>query len=213
MTQAQSLVKQGFQTPDGQLFATRAEAMDHMRRPEKIKAFNAINGNNADLTEWMLANEDAIQGVYESTKIQRVTKAEKAQLVKALDAVTKAHATVTPGAAEGDAPVVTNVEKAFAFIIENAAAIADSFRWPSVKRVSEEEQAASIRQGFLNMAGEDNAELVDWLISSKEAVLAAYDAGIVKKEVNPKAAEALAKYRADKAAEKAAKEAAASEKA
>lgn len=196
------IIKSGFQTPDGKIFDTKAEAQDYMRRPLKEAALNKLNGDNKELTVWMLENEEAIDATFESTKIQRVTKSEKNQLTKALEAVTKTHATV---AEDGS---VSNVEKAFAFIIENAGAIADSFRWPSVKRGSEEEQAATIKAGFMALSG-DNVELADWLIANKAAVLEAFQAGVVKREVNEKAATALAAYRAQKAAEKAEKEAAA----
>lgn len=197
-------IKQGFQTPDGVIHESMAAARDHLRKPEITKALNALNGNNTELTEWLLAQQESVEATFESTKIQRVTKSEKAQLVKALEEVAKSHATVT--VAEGQAPVITNVEKKFAFLIDNAEAIADSFRWPSVKRGTEAEQAATIRAGFMTLTG-DNAELVDWIIGNKDGLLEAYQAGVVKREVNPKAADALAKYRADQAAKKAAAEA------
>lgn len=198
-----AVIKSGFQVEGSdRIFDTKAEASDFLRRPLKTAALNKLNGNNAEVTEWLLANEDQIEATFESTKIQRVTKSEKAQLVKSLEEVAKAHATV---AEDGS---VSNVEKKFAFLIENAAAIADSFRWPSVKRLKEDEEAAAIKTGFMTLTGE-NAELVDWMIANKVALLEAYQAGVVKREVNEKAATALAAYRAQKAAEKAAKEAAA----
>ena len=202
MTQAQNnVLRQGFMTPDGKVFDTKSEAMDYMRKPQKEAALNKLNGNNAELTAWLLENEESISDTFESTKIQRVTKSEKKQLEKALEELTKAHATV---AEDGS---VSNVDKKYAFLIENRVAIAESFRWPSVKRASEEEQAATIRAGFMALSG-DNVELVDWLIANKAALLEAYQAGVIKREVNPTAAAALAKYRADQAAKKAATEAA-----
>jgi hypothetical protein len=190
MTQTQAQLRQGFMTPDGKVFDTKAEAMDYLRKPQKEAALNKLNGNNAELTDWLLENEEAIDSTFESTKIRRVSKSEKKQLEKALEAVEKA----------GD--------KAFAFLIDNKEAIADSFRWPSVKRGTEEEQAATIRAGFMALTG-DNAELVDWIVENKAGILEAYQAGVVKREVNPKAQNALAEYRAKRAAEKAAKEQAA----
>lgn len=178
-------LSQKFVTEDGKAFDTKAEAMDYLRRPLKAAALNKINGDNKELTDWLLDNEEAIGGTFESTKIRRVTKSEKKQLEKALEAVTAA----------GD--------KAFGFLIDNAAAIAESFRWPSVKRGDATEQAATIKAGFMSLTG-DNAELADWLIGNKDAILEAFEAGVVKREVSPKAAEALAKYRAEKAAQKAA---------
>lgn len=180
---------QKFVTEDGKAFDTKAEALSYLRKPLKMEALNKINGDNTELSEWLLENEDAIESIFESTKIRRVTKVEKKHLEKALEAVKAAN------------------EKAFAFIVENADAIADSFRWPSVKRGSDEEQAATIKAGFMTLTG-DNEELVGWLVDNRADVLEAFQAGVVKREVNPKAAEALAAYRANKAAEKAAAEAA-----
>ena len=200
MTQAQNnVLRQGFMTPDGKVFDTKSEAMDYLRKPQKEAALNKLNGNNAELTAWLLENEEQIEATFESTKIRRVTKSEKKQLEKALEELAKAHATVSE---EG---VVSNIEKKFAFIIENSEAIADSFRWPSVKRGTEEEQAATIRAGFMALTG-DNTDLVDWILSNKDGILEGYQAGVVKREVNAKAQDALAAYRAKKAAEKAAKE-------
>ena len=188
---ASQTLKTGYQTPDGKLFDTKAEAMDYMRKPQIVAALNKLNGNNAELTDWLHANQEAIETTFESTKIRRVTKSEKKQLDKALAAI----------AAAGD--------KAFAFVTDNLAAVSESFRWPSVKRGTEEEQAATIRAGFMALTSE-NVELVDWIIGNKDALLEAFQAGVIKREVNPKAADALAAYRAKKAAEKAEKEAAGS---
>lgn len=186
------VLKTGFQTPDGKLFDTKAEALDYMRRPLKEAALNKLNGDNAELTAWLLEQEEAIGNTFESTKIRRVTKSEKKQLEKALAAIKAAD------------------DKHFAFVADNVEAIMESFRWPSVKRGTEEEQAATIKAGFMALT-DDNAELVDWIIENKDSILEAYQAGVVKREVNPKAASALAEYRAKKAAEKAAAEKAAAE--
>jgi len=180
---------QKFVTPDGKLFDTKAEANDYLRRPLITAAMNVVTGKNVELTEWLIANEETVASTYESTKIQRVTKSEKKALEKSLDAV----------AAAGD--------RAFAFVSENKEAILESFRWPSVKRGTEEEQAKTIRDGFLVLTN-DNAKLADWLIANQAQILEAYEAGVVKREVNPKAAEALAAYRANQAVLKAEMEAA-----
>lgn len=184
MAQDQNVIQQGFMTPDGKVFATKAEAVDHIRRPLKTEALLKIAGaDNGELVEWLIDNQESIEATFESTKIRRVTKSEKKQLEKALEAVKAA----------GD--------KAFGFIIENTEAIADSFRWPSVKRGTEEEQAATIKAGFMVMT-ENNSDLSDWIIANKEAVLEAYQAGVVKKQLAPNAAKGLAEYQAKKRAEK-----------
>jgi hypothetical protein len=187
MSQAQ--LAQKFVTPDGKLFDTKAEANDYLRRPLITAAMNVVTGGNKELTEWLIANEESVASTYESTKIQRVTKSEKKTLEKALDAIVAA----------GD--------RSFAFVAENKEAILESFRWPSVKRGTEEEQAKTIRDGFLVLTN-DNAQLADWLIANQTQILEAYEAGVVKREVNPKAAEALAAYRANQAVLKAEMEAA-----
>lgn len=180
---------QKFVCEDGTQFDTKAEAVDYLRKPLIMAALGKVNGNNKELTDWLYKNQEGIESAFESTRIQRVTKSEKNQLSKALEAV----------AAAGD--------KAYAFITNNKEAVLESFRWPSVKRGTEEEQAATIRDGFMALTGE-NAELTDWIIANKDALLEAYEAGIVKREVNPKAADALAAYREKQAARKVEKEAA-----
>lgn len=180
------VIRQGFQTEDGVMHATKAAAMEYLRRPLKAAALNALNSNSVEVTNWMLDNEEKIYDVFKSTTIRRVTKSEKNKLEAALKAVE----------ASG--------EKAFAFLIENKEAVADSFRWPSVKRGTEEEQAATIRDGFMALTG-DNTELVAWLVANQEAILEAFNAGVIKREVSEKAANGLKAYREKQAAEKAAK--------
>jgi hypothetical protein len=95
-------------------------------------------------------------------------------------------------------------DKKAAFVIEHAGAIQDSFRWPSVKRMDEQEKATAARNSLV-AASQGNEELANWIVANKDAVLEAYKAGVEKREVSPKASEALAQYRAKMAAEKAAK--------
>lgn len=174
------------QTPDGKIFESRAEAVEHMRRPHKTVAINKMNSNNVDLTNWILDNEDTIKDIYDANRIRRVTKSERKQLEKAL------------------AAVQASGEKAFAFITANAAALAESFRWPAVKRASEEEAAAKIREQFIELCGgPENVSLAEWLIANKEQLLNAFEAGKEKKEINQKARDGLAAYRAEQQRKKA----------
>lgn len=182
------IIKTGYQTPDGVIHDTKAAAMSHLRRPLKARVLNALNGDNQELTDWILDNEEAIGDAFQSTTIRRVKKSEYAQLEKAL------------------AKIKETGDKAFGFVIENADAILESFRWPSVKRGTPEEQAATIKAAFMALTG-DNAELADWLIANKDTILEAFEAGVEKRQVSEKAAAGLAAYRAKKAAEKQAKEA------
>ena len=178
-------LQQKFVTEDGKQFDTRQEAVDYLRRPAMESAFNALNSNNAELTSWLIENQETVEAIFESTKVQRVTKSEKKQLEKALAAIKAAD------------------DKQFDFVATNADAILNSFRWPAVKRANEEEQNVIILGKFMELTT-NNKEMSDWMVSNREAVLAGYEAGVVKREVNPKATEALAAYRAKKAAEKAA---------
>mgnify|MGYP007037360125 CR=1 FL=1 len=178
-------------TDDGKIFDTKQEALDYMRKPLKAAAFNKLNGDNKELTEWLIENEEHITSVFESTKVRRVAKAEKKALEKAVESI------------------VASGDKAFKFVIDNSQAVIDSFRWPAVKRGTEEEQTATIRQGFLALS-DNNVDLADWLIANKAEVLESYEAGIVKKAVPQTTRDALAKYQAEKkAAKEAAKETAA----
>lgn len=185
----QAELKQGYVTPDGKVFATKAEANDHLRRPLITKALNALTHTNEQLSAWLLEMSDSIEAAFECTKVSRVTKAERKKLEAALEALK-----------------LVDVPK-LKFLQDNAAAVLESFRWPAVKRQSEEEQAKTIRDAFMTLT-EGNVELTDWIIANREHLIEAFKAGIVKKEVNPAASSALAAYREKKAAEKAAAEAA-----
>jgi len=169
------------------LFDTKAEAVDFLRRPMQTAALAKFIQDQPDLVSWIIDIQDDLTSAYESTKIRRVSKAEKAALEKALGHV----------AAEEN--------KSFAFLVENAKAIVDSFRWPSVKRGDADEQAATMTAAVAELTDGDT-ELAAWLVENKEAILEALEAGKIKREINPKAVEGLAKWRAEQAAKKAAEE-------
>lgn len=178
-------LQQAFVTPDGKVFNTKKEAQDYLRRPKIAEALKAVTNDNAELTEWLLNNQETVEMAFETGTIRRVTKSESKKLAAALEALKAI-----------DNPKV-------AFLQENAGAILDSFRWPSVKRMSDEEKATAARNSLV-AASEGNEELANWILANKDAILAAFEAGVEKRAVNPKAQEALAAYRAKKAAEKAA---------
>jgi hypothetical protein len=177
---------------DGKVFATKAEAMDYVRKPQIKAAMNKVTQNDAELTEWLVEHQEQVEMAFETGTIKRVTKSEAKKLADALDHV---------------AAVLEHDKKA-AFVVDNIGAIKDSFRWPSVKRMDEAEKATAARN-TLAAASEGNEELAEWILANKDAILEAYSAGTVKREISPKATEGLAAYRAKMAAEKAAKEAAA----
>lgn len=179
-------LRQVFTTPDGKTFDTKAEALNYLRRPKIREALTKVTGANKELTDWLVDNQETVEMAFETGTIRRVTKVEHNKLAKALDALKD----IT-----GNSKIV--------FLQENAGAILDSFRWPSVKRMDDAEKTVAARNSLV-AASEGNEDLAKWIIDHKDAVLAAYEAGKEKREVNPKAQEALAAYRAKKAAEKAA---------
>ena len=186
-----SQIQQTFSTPCGAVFNTKAEAVEFMRRPKILAALTAVTGNNKELAAFLLENQESVENAFETGTIKRVTKAEAKKLEKALEAL----------------KALENVPKDLAFLRDNATAVKESFRWPSVKRMSEEEKAVAARNTLL-AATDNDVEIVDWILAQKDAILAAYTAGVEKRQVSPKAAEGLAAYRAEQARLKAEKEAA-----
>jgi hypothetical protein len=183
-----SLLKQVFTTPDGKNFDTKAEAMAYLRRPQIEAAMQQIEGVKQDLATWLVENQEQVEMAFETGTIRRVSKTEAKKLKETLAHIAE----------------VLKDDKKAAFVIEHAGAIQDSFRWPSVKRMDEQEKATAARNSLV-AASQGNEELANWIVANKDAVLEAYKAGVEKREVSPKASEALAQYRAKMAAEKAAK--------
>ena len=199
-TTTMPVLKQGYIVGD-QVFATAAEARDFMRRPQVEAAISTLVSGDANFTAFLLKNQEEIEKSFETGVIARVTKSERAKLNKAYDYI---------------AELLKDDNKA-KFFVENIEAAKDSFRWPAVKRLSDEEKTAATMAALTKLADENVAT---WLVTNKDALLAAYDAGIQKraapagsglvdylaaKKAGP---EALAKYQADKAAAKAAEAAA-----
>ena len=122
-----SELKQVFTTPDGKIFDNKKDAMDYLRRPKITLAMNVVTGNNKELTEWLVENQEIVEMAFETGTIRRVTKPEFKKLTAALEAIREAN------------------NPKFAFIADNADAVAESFRWPSVKRMTAEEIIACER--------------------------------------------------------------------
>lgn len=168
---------------------TAKEAAEVQREPLVRNALNVLTGNNnPDLVNWLFTKRSDILATYDTGTVRRVTKAERKALTAALKHVSEE---------------LANDPKA-KFVVENANAIAETFKWPGQKRVAEEDRAAAIQEAFMELTG-DNEKLVTFLLNSKDALEAAYNTGIVKREVSQKTLDALAKHHADR---KAAKEAA-----
>jgi hypothetical protein len=176
---------------------SQREVADIQRQPQVLGALKVLV-KDADTATWLLEKKEEILTALDSGASRRVTKQERKALKAALDKVESG------------------------FLKDNADAIVESFKWPLVKRVAEEEQTAIVL-GNLNVLTGDNADMSAWLVANKDSLVLAYDAGLVKRVVPAsttaaldeyraaKAAgpEALAAYTAKKAAEKAAKAAAA----
>ncbi len=165
------------------VFDNKADAMDFVRRPKILEALKAFTSDD-DLSNWLLDNQEIIEVAFETGSIRRVTKSEHKKLDEALK------------------HLLTIEDKKLDFLKDAVTAIKDSFRWPSVKRMSDEEKMAAARNTLTAATGQEDLAL--WIISNKDAILEAYKAGIEKREVSPKAKEGLAAYQAKKAAEKAA---------
>ena len=181
-------LKQVFTTPDGSIFDNKVDALNHLRKPQIRAALSVVTQNNDELTDWLVANAETVEIAFETGAIRRVTKVDHNKLSKALEAI------------------VASGDPKFAFVTENKGAILDSFRWPSVKRMDDAEKATAARNTLV-AASEGNEELAEWVLANKDAILNAYEAGVEKRAVSPKATEALAAYRQKKAEEKAAAEA------
>lgn len=178
-------LKQGFITPDNKVFDTKAEAMAYIRRPKIADALRVATGGNKELAEWLLEHQEQVEMAFETGTIRRVTKVELNKLKKCIE------------------HLKTINDSKLAFLQDAADAVVDSFRWPSVKRMTEEEKATAARNTLV-AASDGNEQLAEWILKNKDSILAAYEAGIEKRQINPKAQEALAAYRAKLAAEKAA---------
>lgn len=178
-------VKKVFQTRDGKSFDSLADAQNYLRRPKIIAVLMKLTNGNKELSDWLVDNQETVLDAFNSGIIRRVTKSEKNKLIKALDAIK----------ASG--------EDKFKFVVENAAVIVETFKWPKVKKMSDEEKH-SLAVNTLMKASNNNQELTDWVIKNEDSILAAYEAGKEKREVSPKAEAGLAAYRKGKEAEKAA---------
>lgn len=187
-----SEVTQKFAAPDGTLFDSKAAAQEHMRKPHIKAALMTLTQGNEELSEWLLEQRGKLSDAFGIGTVKRVTKSERNKLRKAIEAVSEAH--------EG--------ENKFAFLIEHGDDIVSTFKWPGQKRLKPEEKEAAIKEALVDMVGDDNAEVAEWITANADAIEEAYEAGKPKREPSPKAMEGLAKYQAKRKAEKEAAEAA-----
>mgnify|MGYP003572187858 CR=1 FL=1 len=168
-------------------FSSKAEALDYLRRPKILAAMQVVTEGNTDLSNWLVDNQDTVVSAFDTGTIRRVTKSEKKKLDAVIDAIAEAH--------KGD--------KKFAFFTDNAEAFKESFRWPKVKRMTDEEKALAARNTLMT-AADGSEDVAKWVIAHEAAILEAFNAGKEKREVSPAAQIGLLAYREGKAAEKAA---------
>ena len=184
-------IKQVFTLPGvDRNFESKAEAADYLRRPKVLEALNKLTEGNAELNTWLFDNRESVEMAFETGTIKRVTKQEAKKLGEALDYIANTLA--------GD--------KKAAFVVENIAAVKDSFRWPTVKRMTDEEKATAARNSLVATTG-GQEDLAVWILANKDAILEAFQAGVVKRAMPQSTLDNLAAWRAKQAAEKAAKEA------
>ena len=188
-TNAVAEVKQVYAAPDGTQFATKREAQDYMRRPLIRAELLKLTENNEELSDWIVESKEELDNAFSTGQIRRVSKSDRTKMEKALDYIEKNH---------DDVP-------ALRFLIENKEDIAEGFKWPSVKRMDEEEKEAAIKAELTALA-DDNEEVADFIIENQEAIFEAFNAGKPKRTINPAAREGLQKWREEQKALKEAEE-------
>jgi len=169
-------LKQKFVTPDGAQFETRKEAQDHLRRPKIKEAMTIVTDGNSELADWIIDNAKDLDDAFNVATIKRVTKSDRTQYEKALN-----HAESLE-------------DPKLQFLVDNKSLLLEGFCWPSVKRLEDADKDAAVKAELMALT-EENEEVSDFLIEKRETIFLALDAGKVKKEVNPKAAEGLARWR------------------
>jgi hypothetical protein len=174
---------------DGTIFNSMAEAQAYLRTPKIREALMGVTGNNPELTEWLISNQESVEMAFETGTIRRVTTSERTKLEKALNAV------------------VQSGDSSMKFIVDNHSAILESFRWPSVRRMTEAEKEAAARNTLIAHSQDEN--LAAWILANRQEIMNAYEAGVEKRQVSPKATEGLTAYREKVKAEKLAKDMAA----
>lgn len=189
--------KQVVVTEDGQQFDSITEAKEYLRRPKILEALQGLT-KNPETAQFLLDEKEAVESAFDAGTVRRVTKSERNKLAKALHAL--------GDDLEGPAKYLNETVNIDGREYTIKAVIEDSFKWPKQSRLGPEEKLAE-QQRVLSEVTDNNKKLVKWIIDNEEALLEAYKAGIVKREVPQKTIDALAAYREKKAAEKAAAEA------
>ena len=129
------MIAQVYTTPDGSTFDTKAAAQDHLRRPKIEAVLKKLSDGNDDLVAWLIDNRDSVEAAFDVGTIRRVTKGEKKKLLAALEAVKEIY----------DAGENNTLK----YIAENVENIYEGFRYPTQKRLTDEEKAVLDRKSVV----------------------------------------------------------------
>jgi hypothetical protein len=171
---------------DGKIFSSKADVEDYIRTPQIKEALGKMIEDEGSIN-WIVENRTDILDCFSVGTSRRVLKSERNQLQKALDEVI-------------ELDKVADTKK-LSFIAENAGAIHESFKWPAQKKLSQEETAVVIKNS-LNAIDKSDADLTDFIVENVDDIKEAFDAGKIKRKVDPKATAGLEAYRRKRAAEK-----------
>jgi len=176
---------------DGQVFETKADVEEYARKDIVTGAIKKLvkDVKNAD---WLYENRKAITACFKLDPIKQVAKEDREELQNGLN-----NAIAMVNAAELDKIAM----KKFEFLIANADQLVKSFKWPTVKRLSKEEQAVKSAEMLTAIEGSNDA-LVAWLSTNSSSIVDAFNTGKVKRKVSDGALEGLAKYKLEVAKQK-----------
>jgi hypothetical protein len=191
-------IKQVFTTPDGSVFDTKEDALNHIRLPKIREALGVLTDGNEDLVSFLVENQEGVLSALDSGTIRRVTKQEKKKLLNVFNLIEEERIKGTEYLFE------EMILDGRSYVLRDI--LIDSWKWPKVSRMDDEEKRERMAES-LSKLGDLTPEVIDWIIQKKEDISEAYDAGKEKREVSPKALAGLEEYRRRKAEEKAAREA------
>merc|ERR1712072_1134902 len=99
-------------------------AQDYMRRPLIRAELMKLTENNEELTDWIIESKDDIDSAHSIGQIRRVSKSDRNKMEKALNYIAENHAD----------------ENVLKFLVDNRSDIVEGFKWPTVKRMEDDEK-------------------------------------------------------------------------
>jgi len=158
------------------VFSSRKEVEAYLRRPKIKEALDKLT-KDAALTSWLIENAASIESAFETGAMRRITKVDAKKIETAIEAIKASKL------------------KGTEFLIEIWPEV--DLKYKPVKRMTDSEKELTTRNSIQAIEG-GTEELAVWVIATKDAILAAYQAGIVKRPIP----EALVNYRKNAAAAK-----------